>query len=67
MKHNTKHAAGTSAASKKRQIGLRPEADEMLVIEELAKREMRSVAQMALICLRHGLRDIQARTARAER
>lgn len=57
MKHNTKPVNGTAQASKKRMIGLRLDESEMQLIEQFARQEHRSLAQMARIFLRRGMGD----------
>ncbi len=64
MKHTTKPVPRASKTVKKRMIGLRLDDELMLEIEQLADSELRSLADMARICVRMGLKEIKARTAR---
>lgn len=56
MKHNTKATKGAQPGSKTRMIGLRLDPATMQEIERLAIAEERSLADMARICVRHGMR-----------
>ncbi len=67
MKHTTKPAAAARRAPKRRMIGLRLDDATMAEIESLAAAEMRSLADMARICVRAGLTEIQTRIARSKR
>lgn len=53
-------------ASEKRVIALRLDDELFAEVQRLAGVELRSVANMADILLRRGLRDVEAQTARAE-
>ena len=65
-RHNMKHTTQARSASKRRMVGLRLEDELMDQLEALARAEQRSLAAMARICVRHGMRDIHKRIAAAQ-
>lgn len=58
MKHTIKKTNGTALTTKKRMVGLRLEESEVLALEKIAKKEQRSLAQMARIIVRRGIENI---------
>ncbi len=66
MKHTTQARSASKPSPKLRMVGLRLEDELMDQLEALAAAEQRSLAAMARICVRHGLRDIHNRIAAAQ-
>ncbi|ROT46094.1 hypothetical protein [Pusillimonas sp. NJUB218] len=64
MKHTTKPVPRASKTAKNRMIGLRLDDALMAEIEKLAEVEMRTLADMARICVRRGLADLKNRVER---
>lgn len=61
MKHNTQSRTASKRAPKLRMVGLRLDDDLMDQLERLAIAEQRSLAAMARICVRDGMRNISDR------
>lgn len=64
MKHTTKPTSRASKPAKTRMIGLRMDEAGFREIEQLAEADLRSLADMARICVRLGLTELKARAAR---
>lgn len=63
MKHTTQARSASKRSPKLRMVGLRLEDELMDQLEALARAEQRSVAAMARIFVRNGMRDISDRAA----
>ncbi len=66
MKHTTQARNSSKRSPKLRMVGLRLEDELMDQLEALARAEQRSLAAMARICVRHGMRDIRERITAAQ-
>lgn len=59
LKDTTKRSKSAQTNATKRMIGLRLHTDEFTEVEEMARKQDRSVASFARICLRLGIEQLQ--------
>ena len=64
MKHTTKPVSRAAKTVKNRMIGLRLDDEFMSEMEKLAAKELRSLADMARICVRIGYEQMQAQASK---